>query len=251
MLVNSSNKAMRIDVLPNGPYKISGGVPLSIVNIVRNADGEAVGWEDMGTLPQKDVYFLCRCGESKSLPYCDGAHVAAGFDGTEIADKEPFEQGAEYIKGEGITLADKVELCMGAGFCHRLGGVWNLTQITKENSGLSDTIEAAELVQKTQAAATEQACLCPSGRLVMYRSSEDEECAVEPEFEPPSIALIQDTVAGLSSALWLRGNIPVFDAEGKPYELRNRVTLCRCGRSGNKPYCDGQHIPMGFNDGLA
>ena len=251
MTADGSNKAMRIDVLPNGPYKVSGGVPLSIVSIVRNADGEAVAWEEMDILPQKDVYLLCRCGTSKSLPYCDGAHVAAGFDGTEIADKEPFEQGADYIKGEGIALADKAELCMGAGFCHRLGGVWNLTQITKESSGLSDMTEAAEFVQKAQAAATEQACLCPSGRLVMYKSSEGEEFAIEPEFEPPSIALIQDTVAGLSSALWLRGNIPVFDAEGKPYEVRNRVTLCRCGRSDNKPYCDGQHIPMGFNDGLA
>ena len=250
MTVTNSSKAMRIDILPNGPYKVSGCVPLVLINIVLNTDGEAVGWEEMGTLPQKDIYLLCRCGKSKSLPYCDGAHLAAGFDGTELADKEPFEQGADYIEGEDIILRDKAELCMGAGFCHRLGGVWNLTQITKESSGLSNTVEAAEFVQKAQAAATEQACLCPSGRLVMYKSSEDEEFALEPEFEPPSIALIQDTVEGLSSALWVRGNIPIFGADGKPYEVRNRVTLCRCGASNNKPYCDGRHYSIKFSDGL-
>ena len=29
--------------------------------------------------------------------------------------------------------------------------------------------------------------------------------------------------------------------DGKNYEVRNRVTLCRCGRSNNKPFCDGSH----------
>ncbi|MHB8164175.1 MAG: CDGSH iron-sulfur domain-containing protein [Methanoregula sp.] len=32
------------------------------------------------------------------------------------------------------------------------------------------------------------------------------------------------------------------DADGKPYTVRNRVTLCRCGKSGNKPFCDGSHV---------
>ncbi len=39
----------------------------------------------------------------------------------------------------------------------------------------------------------------------------------------------------------------VKSATGKTYERRNRVTLCRCGRSVNKPFCDGSHLP--FRDG--
>jgi len=31
-------------------------------------------------------------------------------------------------------------------------------------------------------------------------------------------------------------------ADGFVYEIRNRVTLCHCGYSGNKPFCDGSHM---------
>jgi len=39
--------------------------------------------------------------------------------------------------------------------------------------------------------------------------------------------------------IWLRDGIPVISADGRPYAIRNRVPLCRCGRSSNKPICDG------------
>ncbi|WP_243670921.1 CDGSH iron-sulfur domain-containing protein [Methanoculleus chikugoensis] len=34
----------------------------------------------------------------------------------------------------------------------------------------------------------------------------------------------------------------VESADGRTYTIRNRVTLCGCGRSRNKPFCDGIHI---------
>ncbi|MFE2733740.1 CDGSH iron-sulfur domain-containing protein [Streptomyces sp. NPDC059349] len=46
----------------------------------------------------------------------------------------------------------------------------------------------------------------------------------------------------------MRGGIPVTAADGTPYEVRNRVTLCRCGASRNKPFCDGTHASIGFKD---
>jgi CDGSH-type Zn-finger protein len=39
----------------------------------------------------------------------------------------------------------------------------------------------------------------------------------------------------------------VVGADGVKYERRNRVTLCRCGASQNKPFCDGTHAAIGFN----
>jgi hypothetical protein len=71
--------------------------------------------------------------------------------------------------------------------------------------------------------------------------------AIEPKLEP-SIGVIEDTAKGISGPLWARGGIPIFSADGEPYEVRNRVTLCRCGASKNKPFCDGTHAAIGFTD---
>jgi CDGSH-type Zn-finger protein len=242
---------MRIDILPNGPYKVSGGVPLKIVSIVRNEQQEAVGWKEEETFPQKDVYMLCRCGLSKKKPFCDGAHVAAGFDGAETANKEPFDQAAQRIEGEDISLFDRTDLCIGAEFCDRFGGIWGLTRLTEENSGLEDPQQAKQVVEQAHAAAIEEAALCPSGRLVMHLKTEGEEDKIlEPEFDQPSIALIEDPMYQTSAALWVRGGIPVYGADGELYEVRNRVTLCRCGESSNKPFCDGRHYKVNFDDSL-
>ena len=48
----------------------------------------------------------------------------------------------------------------------------------------------------------------------------------------------------------VRGGIPITAADGFQYELRNRVALCRCGASQNKPFCDGTHAQIKFRDGL-
>jgi len=47
----------------------------------------------------------------------------------------------------------------------------------------------------------------------------------------------------------VKGDVPIVSADGKAYETRNRVTLCRCGKSKNKPFCDGFHIRVRFSDG--
>ena len=240
---------MRIDVLPHGPYKVSGGVPLSIMSIQRNEAQEAIGWKEVEVLPTKDLYMLCRCGHSKNKPFCDGAHVAAGFDGTETAGHEPFERGAEIIKGDVLSVHDKMNLCIGAEFCDRLGGVWNLATATEEDFADRGAEKAAQLVQKAHKVAIQQACDCPSGRLVIHKTADGE--AIEANYDKPGIALIQDPDFGTSCAIWVRGGIPVYDEHGEPYEIRNRVTLCRCGASRHKPFCNGAHYQIDFKDGLA
>jgi len=83
--------------------------------------------------------------------------------------------------------------------------------------------------------AIEEACDCPSGRLV---AREKNGKAIEPAFKP-SIGLVEDIQAGKMGPLWVRGGILIEAADGTPYEIRNRVTLCRCGK---KPFCDGRHL---------
>jgi hypothetical protein len=71
--------------------------------------------------------------------------------------------------------------------------------------------------------------------------------ALEPKL-PASIGLVQDPARHVSGPLWVRGGIPVVAADGTTYEIRNRVALCRCGASSNKPFCDGSHASIKFRD---
>jgi CDGSH-type Zn-finger protein len=71
--------------------------------------------------------------------------------------------------------------------------------------------------------------------------------AIENKFEP-SIDILEDPQAKMSGPIGLRGDIQLEGADGTKYEKRNRITLCRCGRSKNKPFCDSSHIDFGFND---
>jgi CDGSH-type Zn-finger protein len=220
--------AMAVKVTPNGPYIVSGNVPLARQVIVTDAAGGSVGWREEESLPAAEEYHLCRCGHSAGKPFCDGSHEAIGFDGTETASREPYLQVAVEQDGPSVTLTDAERLCAFARFCDVGGQVWNLVE--------SPSQDAADL-------AVREAELCPSGRLVAW--NRQYRTAFEYEFEP-SIGLIEDPAQEVSGPIWVRGGITVSGADDAPYEVRNRVTLCRCGASRNKPFCDGSHAAIGF-----
>lgn len=79
---------------------------------------------------------------------------------------------------------------------------------------------------------------CPAGRLVVVENETGAD--MEPRLEP-SIGLVIDTRAKVNGPLWIRGGIPIVAGDGFKHEVRNRVALCRCGRSSNKPFCNGSH----------
>jgi CDGSH-type Zn-finger protein len=225
---------MKIVVQKNGPYVVTGGVPLAIQTIVPNEDGLSWQWKEGKTFPQHASYKLCRCGQSRSKPYCDSTHKKIGFDGTETASRAPVHDRSETFDGPTHLLEDDEELCAFARFCDPGGKIWSLIERT-------DDPEVRRL-------AIREATHCPSGRLVLVDKQKDE--ALEPDL-PPSIGVVEDPALGASGPLWVRGGIPVESDDGTPYEVRNRVTLCRCGASQNKPFCDGSHASIKFQDGLA
>lgn len=48
--------------------------------------------------------------------------------------------------------------------------------------------------------------------------------------------------------LMIQGNFKIVDAQGNEYSVEGDVvTLCRCGQSDNKPFCDGTHRDCGFD----
>ena len=51
-----------------------------------------------------------------------------------------------------------------------------------------------------------------------------------------------------NGSIRIEGEFTILDAEGKPFDLAGRtiISLCRCGHSENKPFCDGSHKRVGF-----
>ncbi|MCL5949948.1 MAG: CDGSH iron-sulfur domain-containing protein [Candidatus Bathyarchaeota archaeon] len=183
-------------------------------------------WLIGGKLQTRETYILCRCGQSKTKPFCDGTHVKVNFDGAETSDNEPYEKIAKEIDGPTLKLKDAEILCASARFCHRGGDIWQVISKSHEPWAKKNAIENASD--------------CPSGRLVVIDKETGK--TIEPSLEK-SIGLIEDPAIGVDGPIWVRGGIPVYSVEGKLYEVRNRVTLCRCGKSTNKPFCDSSHYP--------
>jgi CDGSH-type Zn-finger protein len=222
----------KIRITKNGPYIVSGNVPLDKEIIGINKEGVPDKWIKGKKYPLQKTYSLCRCGQSKNKPFCDFTHLEIDFDGTEVAGREPFVKQAEVTDGPTLKLLDVEKLCAVARFCHRDEGTWDLTE-------KSDDPKARKI-------AIQETADCPSGRLVIIDKKTGK--TIEPDFKP-SISVTEDPQENASGPLWVKGGIPIESSDGSEYEKRNRCTLCRCGKSGNKPFCNGTHIKVGFNDG--
>ena len=222
-----------IKIAPNGPYLVRGDIGLWIETIGTDAAGESVEWQAGREIPVEAKYALCRCGASATKPFCDGTHAKNGFDGTETATRAPHNEQAKVIDGPDVRLEDAEALCSYARFCDRAGTIWKL-MATSDRPDVRATIDF-------------EAAARPSGRLVLRDKKTG--ATLEPDFEP-SIALVEDPAKSASGPIWVRGGIPIASMDGTPYETRNRVALCRCGASKNKPFCDGSHDDVKFVDGL-
>jgi CDGSH-type Zn-finger protein len=226
--MDKEKKKPGIKVLKDGPYRVVGNIPLREKIIIQK--GKCNEYEEGRELPQAEEYLLCRCGKSKNKPFCDGTHARTGFDGTETASRDKYDDRAQYLEGPGVDMRDD-NRCALARFCHREdGNAWDLLEKTGEERYKSQVVRAASD--------------CPAGRLTAIEKDGE---AVEPELEP-SIAIIQDPEKEVSAGIYVQGYIPLESADGDAYELRNRYALCRCGHSKNKPFCDISHVAARFSD---
>lgn len=215
-------KKCKIKIIENGPYIVTGNIPLSEKIIV--SKGKATELEDGHELPQTEKYALCRCGQSETAPFCDGNHVKVGFKGAEKASRETFEDRAKLVEGPNLDLLDD-QRCAYARLCHKKEGkAWRLTKNSDNPAFREQAIISASD--------------CPAGRIVAYNKAGK---ALETDHQP-SLEILQDPEQQASGPISVKGNIPIESSDGYIYEIRNRVTLCRCGKSKNKPICDASHI---------
>ena len=144
----------KVQIARDGPYLVSGGLPVHTETIGTNLEGDSVTWKAGGNYPSKASYALCRCGHSADKPFCDGTHARVKFDGAETASREPYRDQAKLIEGPTMSLTDADSLCAFARFCDPKGRVWNLVNQTDDPAARKIFIQ--------------EACDCPSGRLVAW-----------------------------------------------------------------------------------
>lgn len=137
----SPNKTNKITLRANGPLVCEGEFQ------VLDADGEV--------LADESELYLCRCGLSKKIPFCDGSHKKVDFDDAPVFEDERDEQLAN-----------------------------------------------------------------PSGPV---------------------------TITCRPNAMYvIKGEVRIQSEDGNHVTTRSKAALCRCGASGNKPFCDASHKQCGF-----
>jgi len=212
-----------ITAAPNGPLVVNGDLPLYRRRAVDSEHGEPLAWETTAQLDTPRRYLLCRCGLSERKPFCDGGHARQGFVADDTASGT-YDERSRELGGTGITVRDDRSICVHAGFCGtRITNIWKQVPETGDSTV---RVQVIAMVEK-----------CPSGALTFRFDGDD----VEPLLAQ-AIAVTDD------GPLWVTGNVTVTSADGGALETRNRVTLCRCGASANKPLCDGSHKTVGFHD---
>lgn len=223
-----------IKILKEGPYLVSGDIKLYSGIIGKGEDGvlDLLEVEEiqLSDSIREEGYALCRCGSSENAPFCDGSHIKIEFDGTTTASKEKYLDRVDTLEGKGVNLLDD-HRCARARFCHRKNGsVWELVENSDTEENKKEAIEGA--------------FICPAGRL----TTQDKETLKldDPEYKEPKVIIVEDPLKEVSSSIYLQGYIEITDENGEIYEVQNRRALCRCGESKNKPFCDGEHIPIKY-----
>ena len=199
-----------IEVAKNGPYLVRGTCAL------RDAQGNEIA--------ARGGIALCRCGNSSKKPFCDGTHTKMGFDGSRLAVGE--SDGAEAHRGRRITIHDDRAICAHAGVCTD-----NLSQVFrlgKEPWIDADAAEAEAIIALVHR--------CPSGALSVsvdgtLQPAEPRECAI---------------TASKNGPYFVAGDVQLKANAAPPFP--DRYALCRCGSSKNKPFCDGTHWAMAFDE---
>jgi CDGSH-type Zn-finger protein len=211
-----------IEVIAHGPYEVTGDVSLNPRRVVRSNQDEPIAWKTEEALPHPTTYYLCRCGQSGNKPFCDGTHAFELFDGTETASVTTSAERAELHEGPGIVVHKDGELCHHAQFCKQ--DLPNWFELVPQTSSTSALIQLIAMIER-----------CPSGALAYELDGTEVEPNLPVEISPIS-----------NGPLFVSGGIPVERSDGEPSECQNRLSLCRCGKSANKPLCDGTHIDIGF-----
>lgn len=180
-----------------------------------------------GEFEVKEQIALCRCGASKNKPYCDGSHISAKFSGEKQRDEE--YETLEF-KGEKLTVVDNIGICCHAGECVKGAPKAFFTFDGSKRISKPDEDAKENIIQTIRK--------CPSGSLAYKLNGK----LYDEYFSQEEIFISKN------GPLHIRGGIQLDDPATKELVSKEHYTLCRCGASKNKPFCDGTHKKINFTD---
>lgn len=199
-----------IEPKPDGPLHVRGALTLT------KSSGESITTEAQ--------FWLCRCGGSANKPFCDGTHKRNGF--SSACQSDPAQNQRKDYVGKGLTIHDTRSACAHAGHCtEHSSSVFSMTArpwITPDGDAIEKTIATIGM--------------CPSGALAYSIDG----VMHEPAARAPGIRITKDGPYAVVGGPRLIGDAAPVSNE--------HYTLCRCGQSKNKPFCDGAHWQAGFKD---
>ena len=211
------NQRLTIECKPNGPY------------LVRDLE-HLKDWQG-NRMESQPVMALCRCGGSANKPFCDGTHQKNGFSGAKLAERGTDQR--QSYPAPRITIHDNRSICAHAGHCTD-----GLAAVFKYGS--EPWIDASGAAVE---AIIETIRRCPSGALSYTLDGTQGKEQGKEQPQEPSITVTKDGPYAVEGAAQLLGQDWAQGASTEHY------TLCRCGASKNKPFCDGAHGSIGFKDG--
>ena len=201
-----------IELRSNGPLLVKG------LRSLKNSKDEPIEIEE--------VIALCRCGQSGNKPFCDGTHKKVGFSTQRLTDRSD-DRRHDY-RGKKITIHDNRSICAHAGHC--TDGLASVFRYGEEPWIDPDGAAVEAIIESVGK--------CPSGAL-SYSIDDVERAA------PDGDGTITVTKDGPYA---VEGPVELAGAEFGAGASKFRYTLCRCGESKNKPFCDGSHYDAGFRD---
>jgi CDGSH-type Zn-finger protein/ferredoxin len=205
--------APTISPKPDGPYLVKG------LQALYNSRGETIPSPGGGSA-------LCRCGGSANKPFCDGTHGRNGFVGARSPDAPPSRR-KDYV-GRSITVHDDRSMCAHSGVCTSgLASVFRMGQ----RPWIEPDCASAEAVAQTVRA-------CPSGAL----SYSIGDAAAPAILREPAVTVTRNGPYAVV------GSVALLNADFPAGASTEHYSLCRCGQSKNKPFCDGSHYNAGFSD---
>lgn len=209
-----------IQCITNGPYVVTN------VKQLGNSKGEQI--------PTRPQMALCRCGGSANKPFCDGTHARNGFSSHKEPDRVPDKR--DTYDGKEVTVLDNRGICAHSGFC--TDNLPSVFHVGKDPFVDPNGAGREEIITRVRS--------CPSGALSYALDGLERRDDVDQDREP-TITVSKD------GPYRITGGIELHDEQGNDVpraqgSSREHYSLCRCGKSKNKPFCSGMHWYVNFHD---